>query len=80
MRACRPSTSNYGTSNLTHVDTSKVAKGSGTLHKEKVGKVTMTQVEAIAKTKINDFNCFDIEASKRIVMGTARNIGIEVDG
>ncbi|MBI5762900.1 MAG: 50S ribosomal protein L11 [Planctomycetes bacterium] len=61
-------------------DAAKVAKGSGTPNKEKVGKVTMAQVEAIAKTKINDLNCFDIEAGKRIVMGTARNMGIEVEG
>jgi large subunit ribosomal protein L11 len=61
-------------------DAAKIAKGSGTPHKEKVGKVTMAQVEAIVKTKINDLNCFDNEAGKRIVMGTARNMGIEIEG
>jgi len=60
-------------------DAAKVAKGSGTPNKEKVGKVTKDQLMAIAKTKIKDLNCFDIEAASRIVAGTARNMGIEVE-
>lgn len=61
-------------------DAAKVAKGAGNPLKEKVGKVTMAQVEAIAKQKLPDLNCFDIKAAAKIVMGTARNMGIEVEG
>lgn len=61
-------------------DAAKVAKGSGNPLKEKVGKVTQKQLEDIAKTKMPDLNCFDIEAAKRIVAGTARNMGIEIEG
>ena len=61
-------------------DAAKVAKGSGSALKEKVGKVTDAQVAAIAKTKMNDLNCFDIDAAKKIVAGTARNMGIEIEG
>lgn len=61
-------------------DAAKIAKGSGSSAKEKVGKVTKEQVLAIAKTKIKDLNCFDLEAASRIVAGTARNMGIEVVG
>jgi len=61
-------------------DAAKVAKGSGAPNKEKVGKVTKEQVLTIAKTKIKDLNCFDLEAASRIVAGTARNMGIEIEG
>ena len=61
-------------------DAAKVAKGAGHQLKEKVGKVTMAQVEAIAKQKLADLNCFDLKAASKIVMGTARNMGIEVEG
>ena len=61
-------------------DAAKVAKGSGNPLKEKVGKVTDAQVAAIAKTKMGDLNCFDINAAKKIVAGTARNMGIEIEG
>ena len=62
-------------------DAAQVAKGSGTPNKEKVGKVTQAQLEAICKTKMNDLNCHgDMEAAKRIVAGTARNMGIEIEG
>lgn len=60
-------------------DAAKVAKGSGTPNKEKVGKVTKAQLEAIAKTKLKDLNCFDVKAAERIVAGTARNMGIEIE-
>ena len=59
-------------------DAAKVAKGSGTPNKEKVGKVTKAQVNQIAKTKLKDLNCFDMDAAERIIAGTARNMGIEV--
>ena len=58
----------------------KIDKGSGTPNKVKVGKITRAQVEEIAKIKMPDLNCTDIEAAMRIVEGTARNMGIEVVG
>ncbi|MCG8408845.1 MAG: 50S ribosomal protein L11 [Phycisphaerales bacterium] len=59
-------------------EAAKIAKGSGVPNREKVGTVTQAQLEEIAKTKIADLNCTDIEAGKRIIAGTARNMGIEV--
>jgi large subunit ribosomal protein L11 len=56
-----------------------IAKGSGEPNRNKVGKVTMKQVEEIAKTKMPDLNAADIEAAKQIIMGTARSMGIEVE-
>ena len=58
----------------------KIEKASGTPNKIKVGKVTRKQVEEIAKIKMPDLNCTDIEAAMRTVEGTARNMGIEVEG
>jgi len=56
-----------------------IAKGSGEPNRNKVGKVTEKQVEEIAKTKMPDLNAADIEAAKRIVAGTARSMGLEVE-
>ncbi len=58
----------------------KAEKGSGVPNREKIGRVTGAQIEEICKTKMADLNCFTIEAAKKIVAGTARNMGIEVDG
>jgi large subunit ribosomal protein L11 len=58
----------------------KIAKGSGTALKEKVGKVTRAQVREIAQTKMPDLNANDVDAAMRIIEGTARNMGIEVEG
>lgn len=55
-----------------------LAKASGLAGKEKIGKVTMKQVEEIAKQKINDLNTVDMEVAKKTIMGTARSMGIEV--
>jgi large subunit ribosomal protein L11 len=55
-----------------------IAKGSGTPNKEKVGKVTKSQVEEIAKTKLPDLNAADLPAAIKVVEGTARSMGIEV--
>jgi large subunit ribosomal protein L11 len=55
-----------------------IAKGSGAPNKEKVGKVTMKQIEEIARTKLPDLNAYDIEAAKKIIEGTARNMGLEI--
>ncbi|MCX7959673.1 MAG: 50S ribosomal protein L11, partial [Deltaproteobacteria bacterium] len=49
-------------------------------NKVKVGSVTRKQIEEIAKTKLPDLNCVDMEAAIRIIEGTARNMGIEVKG
>ncbi len=54
-------------------------KGSGEPNKAKVGKVTHSQVEEIAKTKMPDLNAGSLEAACRIVEGTARSMGIEID-
>ncbi len=54
-------------------------KGSGEPNRDKVGRVTRAQVEEIANTKMPDLNAGDLEAAMRIVSGTARSMGIEVD-
>src|SRR5690606_3065463 len=46
--------------------------------KERVGKVTKAQVAEIAKLKLPDLNCYDVEAGVRIISGTARSMGIDV--
>jgi len=53
-------------------------KGSGEPLKEKVGKVTKTQVREIAETKMPDLNANDVDAAMKIVEGTARSMGIEI--
>lgn len=58
----------------------RVEKGSGEPNKIKVGSVTRAQVEEIAKTKMVDLNANDVEAAMKIVEGTARSMGITVDG
>ncbi|AGS33948.1 50S ribosomal protein L11 [Corynebacterium maris DSM 45190] len=55
-------------------------KGSGVPHTDKVGKVTMDQVKEIAETKKEDLNARDVEAAAKIVAGTARSMGITVEG
>ena len=57
-----------------------IAKGSGEPNRSKVGKVTKEQVEEIAKTKMPDLNADSIEHAARIVAGTARSMGIDVEG
>lgn len=56
-----------------------VEKGSKDPQMEKVGKVTMDQVRAIATEKLPDLNCTTIESAMRIIAGTAANMGIDVD-
>ena len=53
-------------------------KGSPEPHKTKVGKITMAQLEDIAKQKLADLNANDLEAAKKIIEGTAKNMGLEV--
>jgi len=57
-----------------------VAKASGQPNKEKIGKVTKAQVQEIAQTKMKDLNASSIETAMKIVEGTARSMGIEVEG
>jgi len=56
-----------------------VEKGSGVPNREKVGKVTRVQVEEIAKTKMQDLNANDLDAAVRIIAGSARAMGIEIE-
>ena len=55
-----------------------IVKGSAEPNRNKVGKVTKKQVEEIAKTKLVDLNTTNLESAVRTVMGTARNMGLEV--
>ena len=57
-----------------------VAKGSPTPHTDKVGKLTRAQAEAIATTKMPDLTASDMDAAVRTVAGSARSMGIEVEG
>ena len=58
----------------------KIAKGSGEPNREKVGKVSRDQVREIAEIKKVDLNAHDEEMAMRIIEGTARSMGIEVEG
>ena len=57
-----------------------VVKGSGAPNKEKVGKVSRRDVVEIAKKKLKDLNARDVEHAVRIIEGTARSCGIEIEG
>ncbi len=56
-----------------------VEKGSGLTPRTIVGTITQSQVEEIAKEKIDDFNTDDLESAKKIVEGTARSMGVKVE-
>ncbi len=58
----------------------KIESGSKIPHKEKVGSLTQSQLEAIAKQKMPDLNANDIEAAKLIIAGTARSMGVTIQG
>ncbi len=62
------------------MEASKIQKGSKEPNRSKVGKVTWGQVEEIAKDKMSDLNCFTLESAMRMVAGTARSMGINVEG
>jgi large subunit ribosomal protein L11 len=62
------------------MDAAKIQKGSKESNRDKVGKVTWEQVEAIAKDKMPDLNCFTVESAMRMVAGTARSMGLTVEG
>ncbi len=56
----------------------KIAKGAADPKRDRVAKVTRSQVEEIAKLKMPDLNAYDLEGARRIIEGTARSMGIEV--
>ena len=58
----------------------KAEKGSGEPNKNKIGKVTMAQCKQMAKEKMKDLNAFDEDAAAKIIAGTARSMGITVEG
>ena len=62
------------------LDAAKIKEGSKEPNRVKVGKVTWAQVEEIAKDKMPDLNCFTIESAMKMVDGTARSMGITIDG
>ncbi len=55
-------------------------KGSGVPHKDKVGTITRAQLEEIAKTKMADLSANDVDAAVKIIAGTARSMGVKVEG
>lgn len=57
-----------------------IAKASGVPNKEKVGKVTKAQIRKIAEMKFQDLNAYDLDQADLIIEGTARSMGIEVEG
>ena len=57
-----------------------VPKGSGEPHKTKVGRLTAAQVREIAQTKLEDLNASDVDQAAKIIAGTARSMGITVEG
>ena len=57
-----------------------IKKGSGKPHIEKVGKITRAQLEEIAKDKMEQLNAIDLEGAVKTIAGTARSMGVEVEG
>ncbi len=57
-----------------------IAKGSSEPNKDKIGKVTRSQVEEIAKVKLSDLNAKNLEMAGKIIEGTARSMGLKVEG
>ncbi len=62
------------------MEASKIQKGSKEPNRSKVGKVTWAQVEEIAKDKMADLNCFTVDSAMSMVAGTARSMGLTVEG
>ncbi|MEG1700503.1 MAG: 50S ribosomal protein L11 [Alistipes sp.] len=61
-------------------EAAKAQKGSAQPNRDKVGKVTWDQVRQIVEDKMPDMNCFTVESGMRMVAGTARSMGISVEG
>jgi large subunit ribosomal protein L11 len=62
------------------LDAAKIAKGSKEPNRAKNGKVNWQQVELIAKDKMPDLNCFTLDSAMKMVAGTARSMGILIEG
>jgi large subunit ribosomal protein L11 len=62
------------------MEVAKIQKGSAESNRKKVGTVTWDQVKAIAEDKMPDLNCFTIEKAMSMVAGTARSLGITIEG
>jgi len=62
------------------MNAAKIKKGSPQSNRNKVGKVTWDQVREIAEGKMPDLNCFTVESAMRMVAGTARSMGLTVEG
>ncbi len=62
------------------LEAAKIQGGSKEPNRSKVGKVSWDQVETIARDKMADLNCFTVESAMKMVAGTARSMGITVDG
>ncbi len=60
-------------------EAAEIAKGSGVPNKEKVGKISREQVRKIAETKFKDLNAYNLDRAERIIEGTARSMGVEVE-
>lgn len=61
------------------LEAANIKGGSKESNRNKVGKVSESQIELIAKDKMEDLNCFTLESAKSMIMGTARSMGITVD-
>ncbi|MEO8493770.1 MAG: 50S ribosomal protein L11 [Planctomycetota bacterium] len=57
-----------------------IAKGSGVPNRDKVGKVSIAQLEEICRKKMDDLNARDLDHARRMIEGTARSMGLEVEG
>ncbi len=57
-----------------------VEKGAGNPLKDKVGKITATKLREIAEKKMSDLNANDVEAAEKIIAGTARSMGVKIEG
>jgi len=62
------------------MEAAKIKGGSGEPNRKKVGSVTWEQIRAIAEDKIADMNCFTVESAMSMVAGTARSMGLKVEG
>ncbi len=62
------------------LEATKKEKGSGVPNRTKIGSVSWDQIRTIAEGKMSDLNCFEIESAMRMVAGTARSMGLTVDG
>lgn len=62
------------------MEAAKIQKGSKESNRQKVGKVTWEQIEAIAKDKMPDLNCFTLKSAMKMIAGTARSMGLKIEG